>query len=96
MKLSKRLRRILNFAFEANERAKFSRIADLSAALAIEWRLVEDDGDRFALPGLGDACPVLDQGQHHALAFMAGVAGEFGRTDFLGDIEPDIVGRLGS
>src|SRR4029453_13322959 len=94
MKLAQWLRSILNVTFEANERTEFSGVTDLSAALSIEGRLVEDDGDGFALLGLVDARPVPDQRQDDAFAFVARIAGEFGCPDFLGKVVPKLVGRL--
>ena len=91
VKLAERFRRVLNIAFEAIERGQFSGVADLPAAFAVEGRLVEDHGHRFARRGAVDARAVLDQGEHDALAFVARVAGEFGRADFLGEVVPQIV-----
>src|SRR5436309_1599835 len=62
---------ILNLAFELFERSQFSGVADLSTALAVEGRLVEQDLDRLADLGPFSANTVLDDRQHHALALVA-------------------------
>ena len=47
-------------------------------------------------PALLDARAVLDQRDDHALALMAEIAGELGRALLLGDVEPDVLRRLGA
>ena len=78
-------------------RADLSGVADLAAAFAVEGRLVGQDGDRCRpAPALSTRAPSLTSASDHALAFMAEIAGEFGRAMLLGDVEPDLVRRLGA
>src|SRR5687768_11065216 len=70
MKPAQRLGRILDFSDEPLERRQFSGVANLPAALTVEWRLVRDDLDRFADLGAFDPLPVLDYGQDDAFALV--------------------------
>src|SRR5258708_31698455 len=60
VELAKLLRRILNFANESLERGQFPGVADLAAALAVEWCLIEQELDRLAHFGVLHALTVLD------------------------------------
>src|SRR4029453_9026121 len=92
VKAAQRLGRILDLTLETLERAQFSGVTDLAAALAVEWSLVRDDVDDVADFRALDALAVLDHRKDDALAFVAGIAGELGASELLGDIEPKLVG----
>ena len=85
-------RRVLNDSGEAIGRGQLSGVADLSAALAIEGRLIEDEGDGVAFCRAVDPRAVADQREDDALAVMARVTGEFGRAMFFDEVEPEVVG----
>src|SRR6185369_17570241 len=78
VQLAKRLRSVLDLAFEALERSQRAGIADLPAAFAVEGRLVEQYLDRVADFGILDALSILDDRQDDPLAFVAGITGELG------------------
>ncbi len=94
VQLAERFRCVLYNAFEALERSQFSCITDLSAAFAIEGRLIEDQRDGFTLPGGIGPNTILDDRLHDAFAFGARIAGKFGRAGLFGDVIPKFVGCL--
>jgi hypothetical protein len=63
----------------------------LAAGFAVKGRLVGEDDNAVALPGLLDARAVLDKRGDDALAGGAGIAGELGAALLLGDVEPDVI-----
>jgi hypothetical protein len=91
VELAERLARILNLTFKAFDRAQLSAVADLPAAFAVKWRLVEQDLHGFALDGTIRADPVLDDRENDPLTLIARIAGELGCSEFLGEIEPQLV-----
>src|SRR3546814_6364359 len=94
MEPAKRLGCVANFGFQPAVITNVSGIAHLAAAFAVERRLIGDDSHFVTGLGAIDAGAILDQREHPALAFMAGVASEFGRAMFLGDVEPEVVRGL--
>ena len=64
---------------DAMHRLQRATVADLTAGLGVERRVVEDDDAHFALIQLVDRNTVLVQGQHVGLGFEAVVAVEGGR-----------------
>src|SRR5262249_200202 len=65
-------------------------------ALAVEGRLVEQQLDGVADLGRLHPRSVLDDREGDALALIARVAGEFGRAILFGEVEPNVLARLGA
>src|SRR5689334_1340925 len=63
-------------------------IADLTAALAVERRLVHDHRAALALLQLGNLLAVLHQGGNHAFGALGFIAEEFGRAVLLAQRKP--------
>ena len=94
VELAQRFRRRGNIGFEPVEHGQFSGVADLPAAFAVKRRLVEHDLDVIADRGAINQRAVLDDRQHHALAVMLRVTGEFGRAMLLGEVVPQFLRGL--
>ena len=76
---------------QAIGRGDHADIACLTAALAIERRLVGEDNHLIAFGCTVDFGAILHQRDHAAFAAGRGVAGELGASLALGKIEPDLV-----
>ena len=87
MQLAERLGRRFDNGLETASRNR-SRVSGLAAGFAVERRLVGEDDDGVARARRFHARAVLDDGDHLALRGVGGVAREFGRAEFLGDVEP--------
>ena len=71
-------------------------VAHLTAAFAIKWRLVSNDGNRVVCHGGLHFDTVIDERDNLPLAFACSIASELGRADAFGDIEPNVIGCFGA
>ncbi len=86
------LARVGDFRAEAG-RGDFADVADLSAGLAVERRLVEDERAALAALQRLDLDPVLEDRADDALRGLRLVAQKLGRADALAQSIPDRFGR---
>ena len=90
---AERLRRVADRDGQAVRAGNGPGITGLAAAFAIERGLVGDDRHRIARSGRLHFGPVLHQRDDLRLARGGSVAGELGRADAFGDVEPHFAVR---
>ena len=91
VKASERFRRVVHQRAQTRVIGDQPRIAHLPAALAIKRRLVGDDRHVGRSLRVQNFDPIDENSEHFANAFGRCISGKFGRSDPLGNVEPDVV-----
>ena len=87
---------VLDHELDAALRDHDAAVADLAAGLGVKWRLVEDHQGLHPVAGLRRARALDDDGPHHALGALGGVAEELAGAELVAKLEPDRLGRRGA